>query len=513
MKSNHQKSELDIIYHVSHAVLNNKTNINVLLKDVLKVLHANIELEQSMLTLKKRNNLQIEATIGFVNPEQDKCEYKIGEGIIGKVGETGNAVIITDISENPVFSNKIKRKKTGDKIAFICVPIKHSRRVIGTLSIDCITTNNVNLENTKRLLQTVANILADGVASLRNELKEREELKAENLMLKNQLNVKYHPDNIIGNCNNMRVVYAMIAQVANSLATVLIRGESGTGKELVAKAIHYGSARKNKPFITVNCAALPEGLIESELFGHEKGAFTGADIQRKGRFELAEGGTLFLDEIGDITIPVQIKLLRVLQERSYERVGGHRPLKANVRIIAATSRNLEQGIKDGTFREDLYYRLNVFPIHVPALRQRKSDIMLLADYFLNKYSKLYKKEVRRITTPAINMLMTYHWPGNVRELENCIESSLLMATNSAVNAYNLPPSLQTGQESQTLTLKNEKLSFRTMVEGFEKEIIVEALKDSKGNVAAAARLLKTTKRIIHYKIENLKIDPTKFSNK
>jgi Nif-specific regulatory protein len=513
VNTNNKKSELDVIYLVSHAVLNNKTEINTLLKDVLKVLQTNMNLERSTLTLKRGNKLLIEAAKGLSESEKKKGEYNIGEGITGKVGETGKAIIIPDISIEPDFLYRTKTRSNTNKIAFICVPIKHNNKVIGTLSIDSPANNQINLENTKRLLQTVANILADGVACLRNELKEKEQLKAENLMLKNQLGVKYHPDNIIGNCNNMRVVYAMIAQVANSLATVLIRGESGTGKELVAKAIHYGSSRKNKPFVAVNCAALPESLIESELFGHEKGAFTGANIQRKGRFELAEGGTLFLDEIGDISIPVQVRLLRVLQERTYERVGGHVSLRANVRIIAATSRNLENALKEGTFREDLYYRLNVFPIHVPALRQRKSDIMLLADYFLNKYSKLYEKEVRRISTPAINMLMAYHWPGNVRELENCIESTILMTPNNAINAYNLPPSLQTGHESQTSNLKDHNLDFKTMVEGFEKEIIVEALKNSKGNVAAAARLLKVTKRIIHYKIENLKIDPVKFSNK
>ena len=505
MKNRTEKTELDIIYNVSHAVLNNKKDIAGLLKEILNVLQTDMNFKRSILTLKRKDKLVIEAAKGITEVEQKKGQFVIGEGITGKVGQTGNGIIIPDISKESTFFHRAKSRLNAEQIAFICVPIKHNNKIIGTFSIDCSANTDIYLDNTKRLLQTVANILAAGVASLRSEIKEREQLKAENIYLKNQLGVKYHPDNIIGNCNNMRVVYSMIAQVANSLATVLVRGESGTGKELIAKAIHYGSSRKKKPFIAVNCAALPESLIESELFGHEKGAFTGANVQRKGRFELAEGGTLFLDEIGDIPISVQVKLLRVLQERIYERVGGHVSLKANVRIIAATSRNLEKALKDGTFREDLYYRLNVFPILIPALRQRKSDIMLLADYFLSKYNKLYEKEVRRISTPAINMLMIYHWPGNVRELENCIESAVLMTHNNVINGYNLPPSLQTAGESRTSYIKDEKLDFKTMVEGFEREIIVEALKASKGNVAAAARLLKTTKRVLHYKIENLKI--------
>jgi len=362
------------------------------------------------------------------------------------------------------------------------------------------------LNKKRRLLEIVANITAEGVAVLRTEIEENDHLKAENMRLKNQLEIQYRPDNIIGNCKAMHLVYNMINQVAKSQATVLIRGESGTGKELVARAIHYASPRRYKPFISVNCAALPENLIESELFGHEKGAFTGANALRIGRFELANEGTLFLDEIGDISIPVQVKLLRVLQERTFERVGGSLPIRTNVRIIAATSRNLEDSIKSGRFREDLYYRLNVFPIIIPTLKDRKSDVILLAEHFLEKYNKIYSKDVMRISTPAINMLMSYHWPGNVRELENCIERAVLVSASGVINAYHLPPSLQTGKESRTSILKEDTADFKTLVSSFEKELIVEALKNSKGNIAATARNLKTTQRILHYKMERLGIE-------
>ncbi len=505
------KTELDVICHVSHAVLTHKKNIHSLLNDVLDVLQNDMGLERGTLTLKRDNLLIIEAARGLNREEQKRGQYKIGEGITGRVAETGESIIIMDISNEPDFLDRTKTRKSKSKVAFLCVPIKHDGEIIGTISIDCPSTTFDNLSNTMKLLETVANIIADGVAALRTEIQEREDILAENERLKSELGERFKPDNIIGNCNRMRTIYGLMHQVAGSQATVLIRGESGTGKELVAKAIHYASPRKDKPFIAVNCAALPEGLIESELFGHEKGAFTGANNLRKGRFELVNGGTLFLDEIGDISVPGQVKLLRVLQEKTFERVGGHTPLRTDVRIIAATSRNLEEAIGDGTFREDLYYRLNVFPIHIPPLRERKTDIMLLADYFLDKYNRVYSKGVKRISTPAINMLMSYYWPGNVRELENCIERALLVTTDDAVHAYDLPPSLQTGQESHTAILKeNDNASLKELVEHFESEIIVESLKKNNGNIAASARQLKTTQRILHYRIEKLKLDVAKF---
>jgi Nif-specific regulatory protein len=500
---------LSVIHNVSHSVLAHKSDVSSLLKDVLDVLQKDLGVERGTLTLKRDNLLIIEASKGLSDKEKKRGQYKTGEGITGKVGLTGKSIVIPDISQEPLFLDRTKTRQ-ATKIAFICVPIKHNDEIIGTLSIDCPLSFTYRLDKALRILEIVANILADGVAGLRNEIEEKEQLKAENLRLKNELMDYFRPDNIIGNCNSMRVVYGMISQVANSQATVLIRGESGTGKELVAKAIHYASPRKNKPFIAVNCAALPENLIESELFGHEKGAFTGANIQRKGRFELAKGGTLFLDEIGDISISVQIKLLRVLQERTLEKIGGHVSIKTNVRIIAATSRNLEELITKGLFREDLYYRLNVFPIHMPALRKRKTDIMLLSDYFLGKYNKLYSKKIDRISTQAINMLTGYHWPGNVRELENCIERAVLVNPNNVINACNLPPSLQTVVESQSSVILNKNASLETLIALFEQEIIIEALEKNSGNVAKAAKSLQTTPRIMHYKINKLGIEPAKY---
>ena len=248
-------------------------------------------------------------------------------------------------------------------------------------------------------------------------------------------------------------------------------------------------------------------MIESELFGHEKGSFTGAQQQRKGRFEIANGGTLFLDEIGDISPAVQIRFLRVLQERVFERVGGEQPITVNVRIVTATNRNLEQAMKDGRFREDLYYRLNVFPIYLPSLRERKSDILLLAEHFLKKYSEVYGKNIRRISTTAINMMMAYHWPGNVRELENCIERAVLTASDDVIHGYTLPPTLQTSEATQTAILPDSGASLQTLIETYEREIIVDALKKHRGNAAAAARFLQTTPRIMNYRIRQLGLEP------
>jgi Nif-specific regulatory protein len=376
------------------------------------------------------------------------------------------------------------------------------------MSIDLsITTDVEELRRYQRFLELVANILAEAVASIREELEEREGLMTENERLRRQLGDRYRMHNIIGNCGAMRSVYEQIVQVADSTATVLIRGESGTGKELVARAVHYGSERRNNAFVSVNCAALPENLIESELFGHEKGAFTGATQQRKGRFEMANGGTIFLDEIGDISPAVQVRLLRVLQERTFERVGSSESVPVNVRVLAATSRNLEKEIAEETFREDLYYRLNVFPIILPPLRERRSDIMLLADHFLQKYGEMYGKNIKRISTSAINMMMAYHWPGNVRELENCLERAVLTASDEVIHGYNLPPSLQTSDETHTSIFPRDGADLKTMVESYEKEIIIDALKKHRGNAAATARYLNTTQRIINYRIQKLGINP------
>jgi len=335
---------------------------------------------------------------------------------------------------------------------------------------------------------------------------ERQRLRDENQHLREELRERYDFANIIGNSSRMRQVYEQITQVAPTSTTVLIRGESGTGKELIAHAVHYNSPRAKRPFIRVSCAALPETLIESEMFGHEKGAFTGAQAMKKGRFELADGGTLFLDEIGDLSPTLQVKLLRVLQEREFERLGGTSTIKVNVRLLAATNRDLEEAITHGAFREDLYYRLNVFSIFVPPLREHRDDVLLLGEHFLDKYAREHGKPIKRIATSAIDMLASYHWPGNVRELENTIERAVLVCEGQVIHGYHLPPTLQTAEGSGTVP----QVSLTESIEAFERDLIQDALKTTRGNRAKAAKLLHTTERIIGYKVGKYAIDCKRF---
>ena len=320
--------------------------------------------------------------------------------------------------------------------------------------------------------------------------------------------VPHKPDlgSLIGSSDATLSMLEQALQVAPTRTTVLVRGESGTGKELVAELIHRNSPRADGPLVKVNCAALPESLVEAELFGHERGAFTGALARRKGRFELADGGTVFLDEVAEVTPATQAKLLRVLQERQYERVGGTETLRVDVRLIAATNRDLERALGDGTFREDLYYRLNVFTICVPPLRERRPDILLLADHFVEKYARDHGKVVKRISTPAIDMLMRYHWPGNVRELENCIERAVVLCEDAVIHSHHLPPTLQTAEDSGTMPGGSLKQAVATL----EREMISDALKTTRGNQAGAAKLLQTSERVVNYKVRKLGIDCTRF---
>jgi Nif-specific regulatory protein len=451
-----------------------------------------------------RNEISIEVAHGLSKSAMQKGKYKLGEGITGRVIETGKAVTIPKISQEPLFLNRTDSRKTKQKqeLSFICVPVKKGSQVIGALSFDMPFDESYSLKEGKKLMSVVATMVARHVINLENIRLEKEHLRKENIRLRNELENRYRITDIIGNSNKMREVYQMISQVSKSNATVLIRGESGTGKELVANSIHYNSLRSKGPFVKVNCAALPDNLIESELFGHEKGAFTGAIKQKPGKFEMANKGTIFLDEIGSVGIEVQVKLLRILQEKEFERVGGYQTIKTDVRVITATNKNLEQAVEQDTFRHDLYYRLNVFPIYMPPLRERKTDILLLVDHFLEKYATENHKIIRRFSTPAIDMLMDYHWPGNVRELENCIERAVLLCEEGVIHSYHLPPTLQTGTESGTLPV----LSLEDAVANLEKEMIIDALKNTRGNITLAAELLKTTVRKFSYKANKYSID-------
>jgi Nif-specific regulatory protein len=457
--------------------------------------------------LRDGGELFVEASDGLDRPAQS-VHYRMGEGITGRVVETGKPVVVPRVSREPAMLNRAARRTDSDEqeLSFICVPISLNRRAVGALGVDLRYKAERDFDSSLKFFGLVASMIAQAVKIQRLIEEDKRRLVDENEHLRQELRDKYDFSNIIGTSGPVRQVYEQVAQVATTNTTVLVRGESGTGKELIAHAIHYNSLRAKKPFVKVSCAALPESLIEAELFGHEKGAFTGAEARKKGRFELAEGGTLFLDEIGDINLSTQVKLLRVLQEREFERVGGTETIKVNVRLIAATNKDMEVAIAEGSFREDLYYRLNVFTIFVPPLRDRKADLLLLADHFLEKFSREHGKSIKRISTPAIDMLVSYHWPGNVREMENALERAVLMCEGQVVHAHHLPPSLQTAEASGTVT----RVSLADAVVAYEKDLIQDALKTTRGNRAKAARLLDATERILNYKIRKYAVDVRRF---
>jgi Nif-specific regulatory protein len=475
--------------------------------DILKNRHGAVRGAVTLLDARSAE-IRVEVSSGLSDAGR-MARYRLGEGITGRVVESGRPIVVPKVSREPMFLNRAgKRDLNKQEITFMCVPIVLKGKTVGALGVDLRFRPDRDYDTELRCLGLIAAMMAQAIKAEHLVDDEKKRLIDENTHLLEELKERYDFSNIIGTAGPMRQVYEQIAQVAHTNTTVLIRGESGTGKELIAHAIHYNSPRAQKAFIKVNCAALPETLIESELFGYEKGAFTGAQSLKKGRFELAEGGTLFLDEIGDMNLATQVKLLRVLQEKEFERLGGMSTVRSNVRLIAGTNKDLEKAMAENKFREDLYYRLNVFAIFVPPLRDRKSDLLLLSDHFLQKYAREHKKDIRRISTPAIDMLTAYHWPGNVRELENVLERAVLVCDSNVVHGHHLPPTLQTAQASGTVT----SLTLSEAVAAYEKDIVLDALKTTRGNRAKAARLLGTTERIINYKVRKYAIDTDRFRN-
>ena len=504
LQSTRHSRELETLYRISQLIAA-KPRQRQALSEVLDVLDKELDMNRGTISLLAPDGqgIMIEVAHNLQEEHRRRAHFHMGEGVTGRVIKTGKPMIVPRVSREALFLNRLKRAdRTGREISFICVPIAIGNQVIGSISVDRIFGQGASLDDDMRVLTIIASMIAKDVADRRNAATQRQALEDENLRLRSELEDRFQPENIIGNSNGMRSVYRQIQQVAGADTTVLIRGESGTGKELVAHAIHYSSPRAKRPFVRVNCAALSENLLESELFGHEKGAFTGAIQKRKGRIEEAASGTLFLDEIGDFSPAMQVKLLRVLQEREFERVGSNETIKSDARIVAATNRDLEKAVELESFRQDLYYRINVFPIFLPTLRDRKDDILLLADHFVEVYAKKMNKDIRRISTPAINMMVMYHWPGNVRELENCIERAVLLSTDNVIHGHYLPPTLQTSEATDTVGTG----SLQERVTLFEREIIVDAIKRSNGNMAAAARDLGTTARILRYRGRNLGID-------
>ncbi len=502
---------LTALYQIAHLLASGQ-DLEVIMTRILEILENYVGMNRGMITILSPNNeeLAVDVARGISESDKKKGKYRPGEGITGKVVATGRPIAIPTLNKEPTFLDRTGARKglNHSDLAFLCVPIKTGDMVIGALSVDRIAVEDaVTLEGEIRFLEAVADLIAQVVQVRRRDYDRIHALEKENLELRRTLEDKGKPDLMIGNSSSMREVYRQIGQVASSLTTVTIRGETGTGKELVARAIHQKSPCCKGPFVAVNCAALPESLLESELFGHEKGSFTGATARRIGRFEAADNGTLFLDEIGEMSLSAQSRLLRAIQEKEFQRVGGYESIRVNVRLICATNRDLEKDVKENRFREDLYYRINVFTIALPPLRERGADVLLLADYFVKKYCKLHDKNIQRISTPAIDMLSAYHWPGNVRELENVIERAVIVATADVIEGKDLPPTLQ----MKDVALQGKRNdSFENLVAAYERTLILDALKDTGGNQTEAAKVLGTTKRIIQYKINKYQIDCSRF---
>jgi len=438
--------------------------------------------------------------------------YTPGKGVVGQVYETGKPIIIPLLSENGEFLNKAFGRSPEElaTLAFVCVPVTIARHgvteVLGALSADLPTMEEALLDQQREFLEVVADLIANQVAQLQEEMALHKHLMAQGMISAGA--DAPPPKDFVAASKSMRVVLRQARQVAPSRATVLLRGESGTGKELLAEAIHSGSPRHDKPLIKLNCAALPSELVESELFGHQKGAFTGAVQTKRGLFEVAHNGTLFLDEIGELSLDAQAKVLRAIQEKEIQRVGGEQTLSVDVRLICATHQPLEELLTQGRFREDLFYRINVFPVFIPALRERREDILPLAEHFLTDFAKEYGKSIKRISTPAIELLSMYHWPGNVRELRNCVERAVLLCEEEVIRTYHLPPTLQTADSSAT----GINLSFGEAVAKFEQELLVDSLKKTRGNMLQSARDLRVSYRIINYKVKKYNIDVKRFSS-
>jgi Nif-specific regulatory protein len=496
-----------LLEDIGREFISSNKDINVLLNNVFNLIVSYYNIERGMISIyhKDEGEISVDIHYGYTKEEVERGVYRPGEGIIGTVVQTGSPIIIQDIRNEPRFLNRTgaNRNILTNRVSFICIPIIVDNSVIGAISVDIINNSGRDLSEEFHMLTTISIMISQAVNSKMEMIRRERRLKEENAALRSKIESTIISSKIIGKSRAIRELYEKIVLVSNTDTTVLILGESGTGKELIADAIVENSNRKDKPYIKVNIASLPKNLIEAELFGYERGAFTGAIGTKKGKFEAANGGTIFIDEIGDLDLDLQVHLLRVLQNKTIDRVGGIEPIAVDVRVIAATHRDLDLMVEKGLFRQDLYYRLNIFQIYSPPLRERKSDIVLLADHFLDFYSKKLNKEVKRITQEAIDLLVNYNWPGNVRELENCIERAVILCKEDSLRSYHLPPSLQKGTATKSL-------SFEERVSQFEREIIIDALANTNGNVSQAAKELGTTKRIISYKMNKLGIDYRKF---
>lgn len=506
------------IYEVSK-ILGTSLSLEKTLAQALAIIASHLEMQRGMISLSEETaSLKPVASIGLTHEEMQRGVFKAGEGITGKIFQYGMPVLIPDIADEPLFLNKTGAYPAleAKKIAFLGVPIKFNTQCIGVLSFQFEKMEPFNgFQPTLRLLTMLARLIGQAVQLSNIVSAERQHLLLEKTRLKHELTKRYSLANIIGESKKMQEVFSQVHMAALGKNTILLRGESGTGKEVIARAMHFLSQRKDAPFIKINCAALTESLLESELFGHEKGAFTGALLQRRGRFEQADGGTLFLDEIGDISPAFQVKLLRVLQEREFERVGGNTTIKVDVRLICATNRNLEEDVRNAKFRADLYFRINVISIYLPPLRERREDIPLLIQNALDNFNQ-ENKASKRMTADALQVLINCQWPGNVRELENCVARFCTLSRNSVIQINDLPCQSDSclsaaiwKQQATVISFNNTNDLPAQNIDVAESQhnnadsraYLIQAMEKTGWVQAKAARLLNLTPRQIAYALK------------
>ncbi len=498
-----------------------------ILKDVFDVIMKKLAdkfgIIRGMLVLFDKDDISKLSVFSAYNLTEEEIArgiYRVGEGVVGKVVESGKSISISDINKDPIFLNRMKIKRDKNKpISFIAVPIKIAGVVFGVLAIEKYFECNEILKDEEDMLFLISGIIANKVKVYQKMNEEKSVLLRENLNLKKELYKNYGINNIIGKNKKMLDLFELIQMVADSSSSIMILGDSGTGKELVAKALHFNSSRKFQPFISINCAAIPENLLESELFGYKKGAFTGASIDKKGKFLLADGGTLFLDEIGDMPLYLQAKLLRAIQEKVIEPIGSELNIEVNIRIISATNKDPKELIKIGKLREDLYYRLNVVEIKLPQLKERKDDIPLLVQFFLEKYSKLNNRKTNHISPDALIQLQAYHWPGNVRELENVIERAILLSKSNTIEIIDLPSFIVEAKD-----FISEELHIRKWIDNFitnsnlegkvynefmniiEKELLIKSLLFNNRNKIKTSGFLGINRNTLRSKVKKYKIN-------
>jgi Nif-specific regulatory protein len=478
------------------AAINSSLDLQSTLQTVAQMASTVMEAEASSVLLyyPQRNLLIFKAATG------NRAEQLIGEcfdatvGIAGRVLRTGEPALVSDVSQDDSFFKGIDDKSHFTTRQMVAAPLIHKGRTIGVVEVINKSAPGRFTADDLELLRVFANLAASGAANAQ----AHEQLKIEYQGLRATMDSR---PNIVGHSSALKEVLDLCARVAGSNATVLLLGETGTGKEVLSRHIHNNSPRKERPFVAINCAALPETLLESELFGHEKGSFTGAVAQKVGRFELANGGTLFLDEIGDISHSTQIKLLRVLQEREFVRVGGTKTVECDVRIIAATNRDLQKAMKEGTFREDLFYRLNVFPIRTPPLRERREDIPLLVEHFVRLSSVQLNVPVPQVTEEALAMLASYNWPGNIRELQNVVERAVLLSDGLTIGAAQMPREVA-GDTSEAQPPGKADAGLW----GYEKALIIKALKEAGWNQTKAAKALGISRDNLRYRLKKYEIE-------